>query len=176
MPINLNPIQRLDQLHSKGTSPELIDCLANDAQKLAELRSILRSQVCDARKFITNYCQLYYANQVPKDLGLLIDDFELDITSHLEQLDQIVRDLLQIVSIAFASSLRRELHRLISSSAGIRMGISHRNEDCDQTRTEYDAPHICQHLLHAASILCCKFFNLAQASLYAEPRSKWAGR
>jgi hypothetical protein len=103
LPTNLNSIQRLDQLHSKGTSPELIDCLANDAQKLAELRSILRSQVCDARKFITNYCQLYYANQVPKDLELLIDEFELDINSHLEQLDQIVRDLLQIVSTAFAS-------------------------------------------------------------------------
>lgn len=97
---NMDPIQRLDQLHSKGTSPELIVCLANDAQKWAELRSILRNQVYDAKKFVTNYCQLYYANQIPKDLELLLDDFELDVNNHLGQLDQIVRDLLQIVSMA----------------------------------------------------------------------------
>lgn len=97
---NSNVIQRLDQFSLKGNSPELIDCLANDAQKWAELRSILKDQVREARKFVRAYCQRYNANNVPKDLdNLLTNELESEVSNRIGQLDQIVRDLLQIVSI-----------------------------------------------------------------------------
>ena len=100
---NLNVIQRLDQLVSKGTSPELIDRLAKDAQKYTEFRSILQSQVREAKKFVTDYCQRYNANKIPKDIELLTDEFEFSVNNRIGQLDQTVRDLLQIVSIMHLS-------------------------------------------------------------------------
>jgi hypothetical protein len=73
--------------------------LAKDAQKWAELRDILQGQVREIKKFVTDYCQRYNANQIPKDLELVTDGFELDVNNRIRQLDQTVTDLLQIVSI-----------------------------------------------------------------------------
>ncbi|KAA8641770.1 uncharacterized protein ATNIH1004_010709 [Aspergillus tanneri] len=88
--------RRLGQLSSKGKNPKLIDCLASDAQKWTELRTILLSQAREARKFVNDYCQYYNVNSIPKELMLLIDEFELSINNQIGQLDQTVRDLLQI--------------------------------------------------------------------------------
>lgn len=48
---------------------------------------------------MNNYCARFNANNIPKDLQKLIkDDMEVGINKRLEELDQTVRDLLQIVS------------------------------------------------------------------------------
>jgi chromosome condensin MukBEF ATPase and DNA-binding subunit MukB len=73
--------------------------LAKDAQKWAELRRILKDQVREAKKFVTDYCQRYNANRTPKDIELLTNKFEVKVNDRIGQLDQTVRDLLQIVSI-----------------------------------------------------------------------------
>lgn len=88
----------------KGTSSSIIDCLANDARTLAVLRTILAGQISEAETFMNNYCAHYNANQVPQTLQkLLKDDFEIGINKKIEELDQIVRDLLQIVGRAISS-------------------------------------------------------------------------
>jgi hypothetical protein len=84
--------------------------LAKDAQKWAELRNILQGQVREAKKFLTDYYQRYNSNQIPKDLELLIDEFEVGVNNRIIQLDQTVRDLLQIVSI-----MDRSLEKLIQA-------------------------------------------------------------
>ena len=71
--------------------------LAKDAQKWAELRRILQDQIRTARKFVVDYCQRYDANRTPKEVQRL-DEFEVDVTNRISQLDQTVRELLQIVS------------------------------------------------------------------------------
>jgi hypothetical protein len=71
--------------------------LAKDAQKLAELRRTLQDQIHEARKFVANYCQRYNANQTPKEVQRL-DEFEVDVTNRISQLDQTIKELLQIVS------------------------------------------------------------------------------
>ncbi|PQE15320.1 ankyrin repeat-containing protein [Rutstroemia sp. NJR-2017a BVV2] len=88
--------RRLDQLVSKGKSPDLIDHLAKDALEWTELRSILQGQVREAKKFVLDYCQRYNANEIPKDLEALIDEFAHSVNNRIGQLDQTVRDLLQI--------------------------------------------------------------------------------
>ncbi|KAL7953705.1 hypothetical protein V8C34DRAFT_317924 [Trichoderma compactum] len=89
--------RRLEQLGSKGTSPEMIDLLAKDAQKLADLRSMLASQTSEAEKFIKDYCLRYNANRIPPGLlELLKSDIELGVRKRIEELDQTVRDLLNI--------------------------------------------------------------------------------
>ncbi|KAM3076143.1 hypothetical protein ACMFMG_006342 [Clarireedia jacksonii] len=88
--------RRLDQLVSKGKSPDLIDRLANDALEWTKLRSILQGQVREAKKFVLDYCQRYNANEIPKDLEALIDEFAHSVSNRIGQLDQTVRDLLQI--------------------------------------------------------------------------------
>jgi hypothetical protein len=72
--------------------------LAKDAQKWAELRRILQDQIRGARKFVADYCQCYNANQTPKDVQQL-DEFEINVNNRIRELDQTVRDLLQIVRI-----------------------------------------------------------------------------
>lgn len=72
--------------------------LAKDAQNLAEPRRILQDQIREAREFVADYCPRYNANKTPKDVQQL-DEFEVEVNSRLKQLDQTVRDLLQIVSV-----------------------------------------------------------------------------
>ncbi|KAL7792023.1 ankyrin repeat-containing domain protein [Trichoderma ceciliae] len=89
--------RRLHQLKDKGNNPEMIDLLANDSRKLAELRGILQDQIRVAKKFVNDYCRQYSVNQDKKGLlGLLTDEFELVVNNMLGQLDQTVRDFLQI--------------------------------------------------------------------------------
>lgn len=92
--------QRFKQLESQGKSPETIKDLAKDAQRLAGLRLSLTSQISQARKFIED-------NKMMKDdpdgnrqsvLKFLAEDFESGIKTKLDELEQMARDLLQIVS------------------------------------------------------------------------------
>lgn len=83
----------------KGKNPKLTHRLADDAQTWAKLRSILQDQVGVARNFVADYGRRYNANQIPKCLKQSIDEFEVKVNDRISQLDQTVRDLLQIVSI-----------------------------------------------------------------------------
>ncbi|UKZ74918.1 hypothetical protein TrVFT333_002588 [Trichoderma virens FT-333] len=95
--------RRLEQLNCKGKTPDMIDLLANDALKLAELRSILHDQVRAAEKFINEYCRYFNANKIPQGLlEGLTEEFELAVNKQMGQLDQVIRDLLQI-EFAWAS-------------------------------------------------------------------------
>ena len=61
------------------------------------------------------YGQRYTENQTPKDMQQVIGEFESRVSDRINELDQTVRDLLQIVStltiptISFELTLRRSL-------------------------------------------------------------------
>lgn len=77
----------------------MIDLLANDARKLAELRDMLQTQVRGVDKFIKDYCRHYCANQDSRGvLTLLQEEFERTVDNMMGKMDQTVRDFLQIVS------------------------------------------------------------------------------
>jgi hypothetical protein len=103
-------IQRREQLDARGKSPELLDRLASDAQRWDDLRRNLRAQVSEANEFATNYCQKYTSTDVLKDVLKdvkgSIDAFDVEVGSRIGELDQTVRDLLQIVSITLFSEKR----------------------------------------------------------------------
>ena len=96
--------QRLDQLREKGNSPNLIHHLAEDAQEWAELRSILRSQVCTARDFAVGHCRRYNEDKGLRVMQKAIDSFSDEVNDQISQPDQTVKDILQFVSIFHALS------------------------------------------------------------------------
>ncbi|OPB41000.1 hypothetical protein A0O28_0106970 [Trichoderma guizhouense] len=88
--------QRLEQLALKGKPSSIIDCLAQDAQRLTVLRSDLAGQVYKAEEFMTKYCARYNADQIPKSLITLIkDDLETGISKEIENLALTLNDILQ---------------------------------------------------------------------------------
>jgi hypothetical protein len=89
--------QRLNQLCAKGDSPKLIHHLAEDAQELAKLRSILRDQIREARKFAVEYCSYYDQDNGSKVMQEAINCFKVEVNDHISQLEQTVKDLLQFV-------------------------------------------------------------------------------
>jgi hypothetical protein len=90
--------QRLSQLRWEGKNPELIGYLANDAQRWTKFRGSLQDQVRRAQKFAMEYSQRYNENKTPKDMQQVISEFESRVSDRINELDQTVRDLLQIVS------------------------------------------------------------------------------
>ncbi|KAF3389537.1 Ankyrin-1 [Penicillium rolfsii] len=102
----LDSIQRREQLDAKGKSPELLDRLADDARRWDDFRRSLRAQVKAASDFTTTYCKKYTSTDVPENVKRLIDEFDVDIGSRIGELDQTVRDLLQIVSVTLYSEER----------------------------------------------------------------------
>ncbi|KAL7903818.1 ankyrin repeat-containing domain protein [Trichoderma velutinum] len=84
------------QLESKGAELEIINLLAKDAQRLAQLRNILAGQIFDAEKFIKDYCLRFRVDRIPHDIiRSLKDEIQLEINQRIQDLDQSVRDLLQ---------------------------------------------------------------------------------
>src|SRR6266704_2835979 len=102
-------LQRLYQLRWEGKNPELIGYLANDAQRWAEFRSSLQDQIRRAQNFAVEYGQRYNENQAPKDIQQVIGEFESRVNDRINELDQIVRDLLQIVSTLTVPTISSEL-------------------------------------------------------------------
>lgn len=107
-------LQRLYQLRWEGKNPGLIGYLANDAQRWAEFRSSLQDQVRRARKFAVEYGQRYNENQIPKDTLQVIGEFESRVSDLINELDQTVRDLLQIVGTLTIPTISSELTLLRS--------------------------------------------------------------
>lgn len=88
------------QLHAKGeNSDELINCLADDAHKLAQLRSDFKGQIQSAQKFVIEYCDKYDDDGGRRTMQSEIDQFAVDVNEQFNQLDQTVKELLQFVRI-----------------------------------------------------------------------------
>ena len=86
-------------MEEKGENPEFIHHLAQDAQQWTKLRDILRGQLETIRSSAVEHCRRYNENEGIKDIQKAIDDFTDEVNGRISQLDQIVRDLLQIVSM-----------------------------------------------------------------------------
>jgi predicted transglutaminase-like cysteine proteinase len=96
--------QRLDQLFAQGNSAGLINRLAEDAQELAILRSVLRGQVQSADSIVVKYCRIYDRDGGRKTMQSSTKQFAADVNEQLSRLDQTVKDLLQFVCILIMSS------------------------------------------------------------------------
>ncbi|KAF4948559.1 hypothetical protein FGADI_9554 [Fusarium gaditjirri] len=85
--------RRMKQLQEKGRS-DIINDLAGDAKNLAELRRCLRTQVHEAKMFVDNYGRSQGVDvdgQAFKTIGGFAK-----IDNLLQELDQTIRDLLQL--------------------------------------------------------------------------------
>jgi hypothetical protein len=58
----------------------------------------LQDQVRTAQDFAIEYSQRYNENQTPKDMQQVIGELETTVSDQINELDQTIRDLLQIVS------------------------------------------------------------------------------
>lgn len=84
----------MKQLRTKGRS-DIINDLAQDAKNLAELRHCLRTQVQDAKFFLEDYERSQGVGADRQALKTIEAFAESDVL--LQELDQTVRDLLQLV-------------------------------------------------------------------------------
>jgi hypothetical protein len=90
----------LDQLQAKGdNSVKLIDCLADFAHELAQLRSEFKVQLQSAQNFVVGYCGKYDDKGGQRTMQSKIDEFAVDVNEKFNQLDQTVTELLQFVRI-----------------------------------------------------------------------------
>ncbi|CVL09207.1 uncharacterized protein FMAN_15451 [Fusarium mangiferae] len=105
--------RRMKQLQEKGRS-EIINDLAGDAKNLAELRRYLRAQVYEAKIFVEEYGRSQ-GEGVDQEALKTIEGFA-KTDDLLQELDQTIRDLLQL---EFAWASTNEAH--ISTSLGISM-------------------------------------------------------
>ena len=138
---------------SQGKDPQTMDDLAKDARKLADLRHSLASQISEARKFMNNLSiRLEPYESRKKLLKFLEEEFEPGVTKRLDELDQIARDLLQIVSQGYMA-LPEGVCLL---TAGICVEFGPRGKNGDEAGTECHAAHICQHFLSAVGVLRCE--------------------
>ncbi|TFB05970.1 hypothetical protein CCMA1212_001386 [Trichoderma ghanense] len=88
--------RRFDQLKSQGKSPEIMNDLAQHAQKLASLRLNLTGQISAAKNLMDDPSMKNFRNSGKGLLKFLEEDFEPGILNKLDELDQMARDLLQI--------------------------------------------------------------------------------
>ncbi|KAF4441559.1 ankyrin, partial [Fusarium albosuccineum] len=107
--------RRMSQLHAKGQEPDTILHLAEDAQKLANLRECLQGQVLTAREFVVDYSRRYGAGNDRKAFEE-IHRFA-DVGNHIKNLEQTVRDLLQQ---EFAWVSINEAHRSTSLATSMK--------------------------------------------------------
>ena len=90
-------MQRLDQLSEKGNNHKLIHYLAEDAKGWAQLRSVLRNQIREARSLAAEYCRRYDQGNGPKATQMAINQFDAEVNGQINQLEQTVKDILQFV-------------------------------------------------------------------------------
>jgi uncharacterized protein Yka (UPF0111/DUF47 family) len=90
-------------LFAKGQNPNLINLLAEDALIWAKFRSNLQLQVDTAKDF-ARLIMPYSDEEHLNDLQDFIERFSQDINKSIDELDQTIRDLLQLVGL-FKSQL-----------------------------------------------------------------------
>lgn len=81
-----------------GQNRDFIPRLAEDAQKLADYHTSIQEQVATAKKFALESGP-YHEEGDLKGLENIIDGFADDIGNRIKQLDQTVKDLLQLVGL-----------------------------------------------------------------------------
>ncbi|KAG5664912.1 hypothetical protein KAF25_008646 [Fusarium avenaceum] len=106
--------RRIKQLQEKGRS-DIVNDLAEDAKNLAELRRCLRTQVYDANMFVKTYGYSQGADMSPQAL-ITIEGFA-KIDNILQELDQTIRDLLQL---EFAWVSINEAHKSTSLATSMK--------------------------------------------------------
>lgn len=133
----------------------MMDDLAKDAQKLANLRLCLANHISQARVFLDEPKMTVHSSYSTRNtvLKMLEEDFETGIKTKLNELDQIARDLLQIVSKGYPAPSGNAC----LSGTGVCVEFNPRGENCDETRAECHAAHLCEHLLSAAGVLRCEY-------------------
>ena len=129
-------------------------------------RSSLQDQARTARDFAAKYGRRFNKNQATKHMQELIGELESSVIARINELDQTVRDLLQIVSTLTTPIIHPSSYR-----AGVCLGLNERDQDLDQVGAKCHASDICQHFLLAVSILRGKH-PLIPARLAADMKSK----
>ncbi|KAJ3536429.1 hypothetical protein NM208_g6716 [Fusarium decemcellulare] len=107
--------RRISQLYKKGQEPDMILHLAEDAQTLGFLRECLQGQVRTAREFVVDYSRRYGASNERKAFEEI--NRLADVGNHIKNLEQTVRDLLQL---EFAWASINEAHRSTSLATSMK--------------------------------------------------------
>ncbi|KAF1936893.1 hypothetical protein EJ02DRAFT_386559, partial [Clathrospora elynae] len=108
---------RLNQLREKGESRELIPRLAQNARTWTELRRTLKGHVITAENFANEYCYRHNGNRIRHDIKHLIPHFAAEVGARIDNLDQNVRDILQL---EFAWVSINEAHRSTSLATSMK--------------------------------------------------------
>lgn len=82
--------------------------IAENMLRWTQIQGTLSDQVTEARSFVSQYQRFSETRHFSENMNTVIDLLERDVSSQIEKLEQIVRDLLQIVCIPVSlSGLRR---------------------------------------------------------------------
>lgn len=86
-------------MEANGSDPNLLGTLLKDALRPVHYRRRLQTTVAEAQKFATDYCNRH--DEVAELDGLLkqVEAVSEDVGNYIGQLDQITRDLIQMVSV-----------------------------------------------------------------------------
>lgn len=75
--------------------------------KWTQIQGILVDQLTQARRFVTEYQRFSETRQFSETMNASINSLEKDVSSQVDKLEQIVRDLLQIVCFLYPRILLR---------------------------------------------------------------------
>lgn len=108
-------------MEAQGGDGELIRLLAEDAQTLDTLRSVLQGQILTVKTFANDYCHSYDREGGRKTIHSEIGLYDVEVSQCIRQLEQTVKDLLQFVCLFSVPcelgelTKRRNLHGFRSS-------------------------------------------------------------
>ncbi|OAL45449.1 hypothetical protein IQ07DRAFT_548142 [Pyrenochaeta sp. DS3sAY3a] len=109
--------RRSTQLEAQGGDGKLIRLLAEDAQTLAMLRSVLQSQILTVKTFADEYCHSYDRGGGQQIIYSEINLYDVDVSKCIQQLEQTVKDLLQF---EFAWVSINEAQRSTSTATSVK--------------------------------------------------------
>ena len=120
--------QREKQLGKRGTLVGFVDVIANDAINLALLKRLSRDYIDGGRKLLDDYRHRSGRSTLQQDVNEVskaIDNFSDDTGAKLASLDQIIRDMLQLVFFHFLHSLSYAVINTAVANRieGVRLGI-----------------------------------------------------
>jgi len=72
--------------------------------KWTQIQGTLAAQVTEARSFVSQYQRFSETRHFSENINKTIDLLERDVSNQIEKMEQIVRDLLQIVWIPISRS------------------------------------------------------------------------
>ncbi|KAA8651885.1 uncharacterized protein ATNIH1004_000783 [Aspergillus tanneri] len=102
---------RSHQLTARGKDDRLIDTVAEKMLIWTHIQGTLANQLNQARNFVMQYQHFSETRHFSDQMSHTIDTFDRDVSSQIEKLEQMFRDLLQI---EFAWTTINEAHRSTS--------------------------------------------------------------